>query len=125
MMGTIGKGIRFLKGIRDEINNLSDNLSFIRRNPERMVQVAQYEALLHDPIVRDYLSELRSLMTVKDVQGGYYCRIGCQDNSGGYIMLDDLKIKRLFAVLVYLAMCHGILIRRRFWIKRFSCMITP
>lgn len=85
----IRKGIRYLNGIRKEI-------SLIRKNQQRDYRVKQFEALLSDPKVSEYFAEIRQLMTVKDVVGGGYCRIGSQDYSGGYIMLDDFKDKEIF-----------------------------
>ena len=45
----IGKGIRYLKGIKKEINNLS----FIRKNQERDFRKKQFETILSDPKVRE------------------------------------------------------------------------
>lgn len=91
-MSAISDVLKNLRGI----SNRLDNLYFIRRNQERAVQVEQYKALLHDPVVKKYISDVRKMMSVKNVYGGEYCRIGDPINSGGYIMLDDFKDKNIF-----------------------------
>lgn len=91
-MSIKNKGINYLRNVREEISNLR----FIRSNLDRKFQIENYKALLTDPYVTEYFREVRSLMTVKDVQGGCLVRIGCSDGSGGYVMLDDVKEKDIF-----------------------------
>lgn len=92
--------IDFLKKTKEFITNylhkILNNLYLVRENQLRAVQVAQLEAILKDPAVKGYINEVRHLMSVKDVKGGKFCRIGNQKGSGGYVMLDDIRDKEIF-----------------------------
>lgn len=91
-MGILTRGKNYLKQVRSGISNLE----YIRNNQSRMYEISQYNALLSDSQVSDYFKEVRDLMTVKDVRGGTYVRVGDANGSGGYIMLDDVRNKDIF-----------------------------
>lgn len=88
-MGKIKTGIQIVKDIQA-------NLSALRRELERKQTIEYYTSLLEHQDVSSYFQKLKSLMTVRDVKGGKYVRIGDQEHSGGYIMLDEVNDKNIF-----------------------------
>ncbi len=88
-MGKIKTGMRLVK-------DMHSALLLIKQQIDREQTISNYKSLLSNQEVYEYLYSVKKLMTVMDIKGSRYVRIGDQEHSGGYVMLDDLSDKSIF-----------------------------